>query len=751
MKPMIPPPISSKAGTSLGWMGLFLLLCLSGPAACSAPPAAPWYTRALVGMEVGPTGAQFGGGRHAPDYARNFDGAEIVRRVVAANAEYLVLWVRDGDFTFHESRLVPRPAGLGSRDVLREAVVEARRHRLPVIAYCQLQYPTHELRQHPEWKVRQADGKPIDHLVCFNSGYTNVVKELVSEMLSYGIAGLHLDMVDQGFGAPHGCWCEHCRALFQEQHGRPMPGGVDWDDDGWDLMLRFRYATSDRFERMLTAHARSCDPAATVDFNYHGNPPFSWEVGQTPVMHAGNGDFVTGEAGLWAFGALSAGFNAAWYRAATPDRPFQVAVQRGVRMYHDQTTRPLNDMRWEMFTLLAHGAFVTMIDKTAYDGWLDPVAYARIGALLGEARDKRTEFGHAPVRDVGIYFSARSRDWIGRDKPAAWFASVQGAHKACVHEHLGYGFLFDENLTLEGLKQFPVVCLPNTGILSETELMPFRRYVEEGGNLLITGHGGQFDRLGRPLAGSVLEGMMGATVVRRLEGWDHWVRLDSTPHGKALGSGLDHLGRAGAGSGAAEPVPFLVRGPATVYQATTAVPVGELLDSHRGSLANPGGYNAEWPLSARQVVGPAALVNRVGLGTVVTFAGSPDCATASEHHIVEARKLFANAVRLLNPTPRVRVHAPANVEAVVTDDPATRTLRVHLVAYNATPQTTPVKERPYVLPGLIEDAPMYRATIEVRTGLKGVRAWNRSTRLKKRGHRVEATVADIHEVIHCRY
>ncbi|HRZ57093.1 MAG TPA: hypothetical protein P5525_16735, partial [Candidatus Paceibacterota bacterium] len=130
---------------------------------------------------------------------------------------------------------------------------------------------------------------------------------------------------------------------------------------------------------------------------------------------------------------------------------------------------------------------------------------------------------------------------------------------------------------------------------------------------------------------------------------------------------------------------------------------------------------------------------------------SPDFATAGEHHIVEARKLFANAVRLLTPSPRVRVDAPANVEAVVTDDPATRTLRIHLIAYNATPQTTPVKERPYVLPGLIEDAPMFRASLEFRDGLKSARAMNRTTQLKKRGNRVELTIADIHEVIQCRY
>lgn len=737
-------PLVLAARVFLPWLGSNLAL-----QAATDPPA--WFQRALVGMEVGPTGAQFGGGRHASDYANRFDGAEIVRRSVAANAEYLVLWVRDGEFTFHESKLIPRPAGLGDRDVLREAVDEARKHRLPIIAYCQLQYPSHELRQHPEWKMRQANGKPIDHLVCFNSPYTNTVKALLTEMLGYGIAGFHLDMVDQGFGAPHGCWCDHCRKRFQAEHGRPLPKDIDWDSADWARMRQFRYASSDRFEKMLVDHVRQQAPQATVDFNYHGNPPFSWEVGQTPVRHADNGDFVTGEAGAWAFGALAGSFNAAWYRAATPGKPFQVAIQRGVRMYHDQTTRPLHDMRWEMFTLLAHGAFVTLIDKTAYDGSLDPVAWERMGAVLGEARSKRAHFGQPPLADVGLFFSSRTRDGIGRDKPAAWFQSIQGAHKACVYEHLSFGFLFDENLSLEGLRKFPVVCMPNVGILTDAEVDLLRKYVEGGGHLVITGHSGQFDELGKPLARPVLEGLIGARVKTRMEGTDHWVQLDATRLGEQLGQGLEHRTQKRPGTNVATAVPFLVRGPATAYERITAEPMGALLDSHRASLPNTGSYNADWPLSARQAMGPAALLHRVGQGTVLTLAASPDTATAGEHHIVEARRLFANAVRLLHPQPRVRVDAPANVEAIVTDDPATRTLRIHLIAYNATPQTTPVKDRPYIMPGLIEDKPIFRASFELRDALKTAKALNRSTQLKKRGNRVEVTIADIHDVIVCRY
>jgi hypothetical protein len=45
------------------------------------------------------------------------------------------------------------------------------------------------------------------------------------------------------------------------------------------------------------------------DGGRQGNPPFSWEVGQRPVQHAGNGDFVTGETGVWGFSALTIGEN----------------------------------------------------------------------------------------------------------------------------------------------------------------------------------------------------------------------------------------------------------------------------------------------------------------------------------------------------------------------------------------------------------------------------------------------------------
>jgi hypothetical protein len=182
-------------------MKLELLLCLPallGVALRAHAAEEPWFKHHLVGMEVGPTGAQFGhSDPNDPRYCARFDGREIVRRAVAAHSEYLVLWVRDGDYAYYDSKTLPKAPGLGARDPLREAMGEARQHKLPIIAYCVVQQGGHFLKAHPEWEMRGVDGVPIGRF-CLNGGYLDAMKQIVAEQLAYGLDGFHIDMLDQG-------------------------------------------------------------------------------------------------------------------------------------------------------------------------------------------------------------------------------------------------------------------------------------------------------------------------------------------------------------------------------------------------------------------------------------------------------------------------------------------------------------------------------------------------------------------------
>src|SRR5262245_60103686 len=103
-------PDSVLLSRTAPWLVRFEPVALAFLCGCSgmaAAPAALWFQRDLVGMEVGPTGAQFGYSEsNDVRYCSQFDGREIVRRAVAARSEYLVLWVRDGDYAYYDSQLL---------------------------------------------------------------------------------------------------------------------------------------------------------------------------------------------------------------------------------------------------------------------------------------------------------------------------------------------------------------------------------------------------------------------------------------------------------------------------------------------------------------------------------------------------------------------------------------------------------------------------------------------------------------------
>lgn len=717
----------------------------------TAPSGEPWYRHALFGLEVGPTGAQFGCDPADRAFAACWNGAEIAEAALRCGAGYLVLWAKDNEFAYYDSRLVPRAPGLLGRDPLAECLAVARPAGLPLIAYVCVQYPGYYLRRHPDAQAVDDSGRPIAGRVCLRSGYLDHLCAVAEEIGAYGVDGFHFDMLDQGFGPPCGCWCERCRNRFAAEHAMALPDSLRWDATG-ERVLEFRYDASARFAGVLREHVRSRFPGLTVDFNYHGAPPCSWEVGQLPVRHARLADFVTGECGLWAFGALQTSL-AALFLAGTqrgqratagwqPGTRPQVVMQRGARTYHDMTTRPVNDLRWEALTLLAHGAQVTIVDKTPFDGSLDPVAYDRFTTVFAEARRKQEHFLGSPVAEVGLYYSAATRDWYGREQPDRYQRSFVGAHKALVYEHVPLGVLLDESVDAKLLAGYPVVYLPGVAVLSDAEVELLACYVRGGGKLLATGPAGSRGRRGEQTPSRAFQELAGVRILEELGEPDCHVTLEGAPD--TVCSGLS----AGA--------PFLVHGPAAVCREEGATAWGSLFRPIRSLRQSRGEERVVLPMSRGERVGPAAFVHRVGRGQVVFLPCSPDAAFAGEYRLPETRLLLRNVLRFLHPEPEVEIHAPLSVESVVTRGPEPETLRVHLLGYHAPPQCTG-PGRPHsclVLPSLQEEPLLYRVQIRLRGGLSPYRLATASSvrtelaeGLEGGDYVVRAQVEDVHEVI----
>ena len=180
-------------------------------------------------------------------------------------------------------------------------------------------------------------------------------------------------------------------------------------------------------------------------------------------------------------------------------------------------------------------------------------------------------------------------------------------------EQIQFGVIFDEDVSLKKLQKFPCVCLPNVAIISEDEANLFREYVRGGGKLLITGQTGQFDTLGRPMKRPIIEDLIGARINARLASDDNWISLDHSAAAHTQGSVLT--------ADLPPDWPFLVKGPATIYEPKAAKGFGKLYKPHRTQRQREGRMSTDWPMSSDRPVGPAVLVNTFGKGKVVTCAG----------------------------------------------------------------------------------------------------------------------------------
>ena len=696
--------------------------------------ALPWYRTRWLGVEIGPTGHN----DKDPKFMSNATGREIIEQVVKAEAEYVVIFFKDWQYAYYDSQVAPKCPGIGQRNLFTECMDEARKHDLPVVAYSIVQHDGATYEAHPEWRMKDVNGKDISPRLCYHSDYLEHVKQVADEMMEYDIVGFHFDMLDFGFEEPYGCWCETCRNFFRDKYGMEMPEEVTWDE-AWDKMLQFRADSNTLFCHALDAHVQTKRPELSVDYNYHGYPAFTWEVGEKPVQHAQPGSFVTAEGLPWVFGHGMPSLLSLFMAGARPGTPVQGVTSRFVYNYHDFTVRPTAEIEWEVSTYRGHGAQCTIVDKCNYDGTLDAVAFDRIGQAFQHVKRKDEYFGHQPRPEVGIYYSCRSRDWYGRQDRFKYIGAFGGAHKALVQSHIPMGMVMDENVTLDRLRDFSVVYLPNTTILSQDEISLLRQFVVGGGNLLVTGFTGLCDRWGNVRDTSDIEELVGARLVKcRTEYNANYIRL---PASLASGEGNFLL------QGIPADWAMLTWGPIAAFEPTTAQGFGELLN---GYVIPEDAVNI-WNqlLSADKVVGPAVLVNPLGEGKVVYLPCCVDSAYVSDYRMPEHRKLIRSLVRYLNPEPEVEIDAPLNVETVVNFDRDKNRLLVHFICFNgqATVATFTHFESRRVLPPVMEEPAHYKARVRVQQAFSDVTAVGANSKLSKSGNEIRLETSEIHEVL----
>ncbi len=461
-------------------------------------------------------------GRHPGDIAA------LVRHAAANGASAVRLSILWGGEVYYPSRVAPRAPGLGGLDYLREAVDEARRCGIRIVAYINPNclWPGHPLFE--TVTLRDAGGTvtaapaygrqfPSARYACINHpAYRAFLRDVLAEIFTrYRPDGLYVDGL-----TPHVCYCEHCRAAWRRHFGGDMPvdrlpatagGWAVWGEFGGDPQpvgdvenrpearrhTELLYRSLTEVTRLFTETVKGCHPDAITAYHSHPKPDTMAFYDATltevysprPWVHTS-----------WRAGEL-AGFS----------NVFPVPVLFNVYP-HDCLTAA--EARYKAFQGLAAGAFPNFWSTPG----MRPVFeyMARNAACLDFATT-------APVRFLALARDIRS-DATRDATPAApgvkygtdrFLAPYVGAYSALMRSALPVVTLHRPRFH-ENLDGFRVLVLANESNLSEAQAGAVRRFVREGGGLIATHETSLCDERGRRRADFALADVFGARHVGTL-------------------------------------------------------------------------------------------------------------------------------------------------------------------------------------------------------------------------------------------
>jgi len=551
------------------------------------------------------------------------DIATLVRQAAANGASALRLSVLWGGEVYYQSHVAPHAPGLGNLDYLREAVDEARRTGMRVVAYMNPNalYPDHPLFD--EVTVRDAGGGittapaygkqyPHARYACINHPtYRKFLRDVLTEVFSqYAPDGLYVDGL-----TPHVCFCRFCKAKYLELFRAEMPveklskipaSWAVWGEFGGDpqpvgdvendidarRLTNLLYNSLVEVTREFTVTVKKHQPAAITAYHSHPKQGLQESYDATltevysprPWVHT-----------AWRAGEL-AGFS----------NVFPVPVLFNVYP-HDHFTAA--EARYKAFQGLAAGAYPNY--------WSTP-GMRPVFEFMAKHADYLDFATAIPMKFIALPRDIRT-DATQAATPAAegvryptdrFLAPYVGAYSALMRAALPVVTLHRPRFH-ERLEGFRVVVLANVSNLSGEQVAAIRQFVASGGGLIATHETSLCDEKGRRRTDFALADILGVKYRKT---------LPSAPRALALEPGSP------VGTGLASSTPSHDE-PHVEVDVTTGKIAASITGDDLGTVKLP-----------------AVIVNNFGKGRSVYLPGRLDAMQCKLPNLFIER-LFADAVR----------------------------------------------------------------------------------------------------------
>lgn len=185
------------------------------------------------------------------------DVGPMVQRLADAGFELIVPCLKVHGPVYYQSKIAHVDPAVADWDPLEELAKEAGEAGVKVHAWLCV-FPEGEgsalIESRPHLAACDPEGKSQDWACPRSEEVQDYEFSLYEELMSYDVAGVHLDYIRYGGG--DSCHCRRCRQAFSEQFGIDT-SRLDWTDALWGDWLEFRKEPVTRFVRRMREATKS--------------------------------------------------------------------------------------------------------------------------------------------------------------------------------------------------------------------------------------------------------------------------------------------------------------------------------------------------------------------------------------------------------------------------------------------------------------------------------------------------------------
>ncbi|TMV52662.1 hypothetical protein FE783_00235 [Paenibacillus mesophilus] len=416
----------------------------------------------------------------------DFDVPRYMREMAEAGMQTLTFMTKDAFGTsYYNTRIGHKNSKLRT-DLLAEAVREAGKYGIKLIAYYNVGLNSYVANANPDYRQRDKDGAPVTNafgyydLLCLNSPYRDYVAAQLTEIAQgYEVDGFFFDIT---YVWPSSCHCEYCRKWYVEKYGQTPPPQPQPGSPELRRWQQFQKEIRADFLRFITRRVKSVAPGLQIGWNHAGDLAFAHVE---PDAYA---DYLTSEfhPPIYLYGSLLA----KWKR--TTGKPFELMMPSEMGSWGEWTLAPAATLKTAAAIAVAGGGSISFghvpIPSGALKGALPPPVVAAIKEANEFVLEREEWLLHAEsVPDVAVLYGVENRRMIeSTSLPNHVDDAMGGANRMLIEGNIHFDVISGGNLPkLAG--SYSMLVLPDQAYMSPDVENAVRDYVRDGG-LLIASH-----------------------------------------------------------------------------------------------------------------------------------------------------------------------------------------------------------------------------------------------------------------------